>query len=325
MNAIFRKIAFASAAVLTLQMGSVLAQTYPNKPIRLIVPFGAGGASDTFARVVGNAMSERLGQPFIVENRTGAGGTVAANSVAKSVPDGYTLFIGDIGTHSIAVSLYPKLSYDPIREFIPISYSVTLPLVLVVNPSVQANDLRSLIALAKARPGKIDYASSGSGGISHLAVEMLKSTADIDIVHVPYKGGTSGLTDVMGGQVQIMIPSLSTALPYIRTGKLRALGTASAKRSTLLPDVPTLRESGLPNYVVEPWVGILAPAGTPKPVVDRLEREFASVLNLPQVREKLTAQGFEVIAGSGDAFANVIKTDVSRWAKIVQQSGAKVE
>ncbi|MEO8387998.1 tripartite tricarboxylate transporter substrate binding protein [Polaromonas sp.] len=325
-NLLRRTLVCTCVALTALHATPTLAQsTFPNKPVRLVVPFATGGASDTFARLVGQVLSERLGQPFVVENRTGAGGTVGANLVAKAPADGYTLFVGDIGTHGIASSLYTKLGYDPIKDFVPISYSVSSPLVLVVTPSLQAKDVRSFIADARARPGKLDYASSGRGGISHLAVEMLKAQTGIYMVHVPYKGGAPALTDLMGGQVQMMMPSVSTSLQHIRSGRLRALGVASTKRSSVLPDIPTLRESGLPDYVVEPWIGIMAPAGTSKAVTDLLQREFSAVLALPAVREKLMVQGFEVVGGNGDELARVIKNDVARWATIVKQSGAQVE
>jgi len=325
MNTLRRNLVSVCAAVAALHTLPALAQTFPGKPVKLVVPFATGGASDTFARVVGQVLSERLGQPFVVENRTGAGGTVAANLVAKAPPDGYTLFVGDIGTHGIASALYPKLNYDPVKDFVPVSHSVASPLAVVVTPTVPARDMRAFIADAKSRPGRVDYASSGSGGVSHLAVEMLKAQTGSYMVHVPYKGGAPALTDVMGGQVQMMMPSVSTSLQHIRSGKLRALAVASGKRSAVLPDVPTLRESGLPDYVVEPWVGIMAPAGTPKAVTDLLDREFAAVLAMPAVREKLAAQGFEVIGGNGEALARVIKAEVERWGPIVKQSGAVVE
>ncbi|CAN5521561.1 tripartite tricarboxylate transporter substrate binding protein [soil metagenome] len=324
---IYRRALLAAAASLSVtHFAPALAQAaFPNRPVKLVVPFATGGASDTFARVVGQALGERLGQPFVVENRSGAGGTVAAALVAKSSPDGYTLFVGDIGTHGIASSLYPKLGYDAVKDFVPISYSVASVLVVVVTPSVAARDMRSFIAEAKSKPGKIDYASSGAGGISHLAVEMLKNQTGAYMVHVPYKGGAPALTDVMGGQVQMMMPSVSTSLQHIRSGRLRALAVAAGKRSSVLPDVPTMRESGLRDYVVEPWIGIMAPAGTPKSVTDLLDREFAAVLALPAVKEKLSAQGFEVIGGSGEMLGKVIKADVERWGPIVRKSGAVVE
>jgi len=320
-----RSLLATAAALAALHAAPALGQAFPARPVKLVVPFATGGASDTLARLLGQVLSERLGQPFVVENRTGAGGTVAAALVAKAPADGYTLFVGDIGTHGIASSLYPKLGYDPVKDFVPISHSVASPLTVVVTPGMQTRDMRGFIAEAKSKPGKIDYASSGSGGISHLAVELLKSQTGSYMVHVPYKGGSPALIDVMGGQVQMMMPSVSTSRPHIRSGKLRALAVASAKRSSVLPDVPTVRESGLPDYVVEPWVGIMAPAGTPKAVTDLLDREFAAVLALPAVREKLSAQGFEVIGGNGEALGRVIRNEVARWGPIVKQSGAVVE
>lgn len=326
MSPLWRRLApLITLATVALCMSGAAAQDFPNKPIRLVVPFATGGASDTFARVLGQALAERLGQPFVVENRAGAGGTVAAALVAKAPADGYTLFIGDIGTHGIASSLYPKLPYDPVKDFAPISHSVMSGLVLVVTPGMPVQDVRGLLAQARAHPGKIDYASSGAGGISHLAVEMLKGMAGVELLHVPYKGGAPALADLMGGQVQMMMPSVSTSLAHIRSGKLRALAVASGRRSAVLPDVPTLRESGLPDYVVEPWVGVMAPAGTPAATVELLDRAFAAALQRPDVREKLMAQGFEVIGGNGAALARVVREEVARWGPIVKRSGAVVE
>ena len=326
MSPLWRRLApLITLATVALCMSGAAAQDFPNKPIRLVVPFATGGASDTFARVLGQALAERLGQPFVVENRAGAGGTVAAALVAKAPADGYTLFIGDIGTHGIASALYPQLPYDPVKDFAPISHSVMSGLVLVVTPGMPVQDVRGLLAQARAHPGKIDYASSGAGGISHLAVEMLKGMAGVELLHVPYKGGAPALADLMGGQVQMMMPSVSTSLAHIRSGKLRALAVASGRRSAVLPDVPTLRESGLPDYVVEPWVGVMAPAGTPAATVELLDRAFAAALQRPDVREKLMAQGFEVIGGNGAALARVVREEVARWGPIVKRSGAVVE
>ena len=326
MSPLWRRLApLITLATVALCMSGAAAQDFPNKPIRLVVPFATGGASDTFARVLGQALAERLGQPFVVENRAGAGGTVAAALVAKAPADGYTLVIGDIGTHGIASALYPQLPYDPVKDFAPISHSVMSGLVLVVTPGMPVQDVRGLLAQARAHPGKIDYASSGAGGISHLAVEMLKGMAGVELLHVPYKGGAPALADLMGGQVQMMMPSVSTSLAHIRSGKLRALAVASGRRSAVLPDVPTLRESGLPDYVVEPWVGVMAPAGTPAATVELLDRAFAAALQRPDVREKLMAQGFEVIGGNGAALARVVREEVARWGPIVKRSGAVVE
>jgi tripartite-type tricarboxylate transporter receptor subunit TctC len=323
---LFRTTLIATAIVMSSAHFSVaFAQAYPNKPIRLIVPVASAGASDGFARIVAQALGDRLGQSVVVENRTGAGGTLGANFVAKAPADGYTLFVGDTGTHGIATSLYPKLPYNAITDFTPLSHSATGQLVMVTVPSLPIKDVREFINYAKAKPGKTDYASGGSGGISHLAVELFKMQTGTFMVHVPYRGGSPALTDVIGGQVQMMMPSLATAMPHIRAGRLKAIGVSSSKRSPLLPDVPTLKESGLADFSVESWVGILAPAGIPKNVSDILQKEIAAVLATPAVRDKLIALGSEVPAGNGDALSRVIQTDVLRWAKVVKQSGAQID
>lgn len=323
-----RRTLLASASALTvlaaLHAAPAAAQAWPSKPIKIIVPFATGGAFDTVARAISPVLSERLGQPVVVENRTGAGGTIAALAVTKMPADGYTLFMGDIGTHGIAPYLYSKLGYDPVKDFIPVSYSVTAPLIMVVNPEVTSKDVRGYIAMSKSQPDKANYASGGTGGISHLAVEMLKSMGDVNLLHVPYKGAAPALTDVMGGQVQMMMPSVATAMPHIKAGKLRAVAVTGSRRLASLPDLPTIGES-LPGYSVEPWVGILVAAGTPRPVVDVLQREFAAALNTPAVRERLVSMGFEVLGGSGDDLAKAINIDLARWGKIVAQSGAKAD
>jgi len=319
--------AFCTAALLTFAAQTASAQAptaFPSKPVRVVVSYATGGAFDSFARIVGQVLSERLGQPFLVDNRPGAGGTVAAAYAAKAPADGYTLFLADTGTHAIAPVLYANPGYDPIKDFVPVSLSVSTPLVLVASPSV-ATDLRDLIAQAKARPGSIAYASPGSGGISHLGMEMFKLMAGIDLLHVPYKGSGPAMADLLGGQVQVTLASISTALPHIRAGKVRAFGVTSALRVASLPDVPTFREAGLPDFAVETWLGVLAPAGTPRPIIDLLQREFTAVLKLPHVRAKLAAQNFEVIAGTGDGLTSAILVDKSRWASIVKQSGARIE
>lgn len=314
----------AVASLLSVGPSTVMAQGYPDRPLRIVVPFSTGGAFDTVARAVAPVLAERLGQPVVIENRTGAGGTIAAQAVAKMPADGYTLLMGDIGTHGIAPYLYPNLGYDPIKDFTPISLSVTVPLVMVVNPDVPARDLSSYVAWVKRQGQAATYASGGSGGISHLAVEMFKSMGDVKMLHVPYKGSSPALVDVMGGQVQMMMPSAASSLPHIRAGKLRALAVTGARRLASMPDLPAIGEV-LPGYAVEPWVGMLVAAGTPPAVVEKLRREFAAALDTPAVRERLVGLGFEVVAGSGDQLAKVIAADVARWGSIVAQSGAKAD
>ncbi len=317
-------LGLAGAAGTLLATPAVHAQSYPSRPVRILVPFSAGGAFDAVGRLLAPGLAEQLGQPVVVENRPGAGGTIAAQAVARGAADGYTLLLGDIGTHNIAPFLYSKLAYDPQKDFVAINHSVTLPLVVVVNPAVPANDIRGYLAHVRANASTSNYASSGSGGISHLAVEQLKAIGQVDIQHIPYKGAAQALADVVSGQVQMMAPSVATALPFIQAGKLRPIGVTSERRLTLLPDVPPIAES-LPGYVVEPWVGLLVAAGTPGEAVERLRQASHTVLASTALRERLVAAGFEVVNGSGDALAGVIRKDAERWGRIVAQSGAKID
>lgn len=306
-----------------LASASAQAQNWPTQPVRLVVPFAAGGAFDTFARLVGQGLSERLGQAVVIDNRPGAGGTIAADHVAKSAPDGHTVLVGDVGTNAIAPWLYAQLPYDPVADFQPIHLSASAATILVTSPSFAPRDLAGVIAAARARPGQLNYASSGQGGISHLAVELLRARAALDIVHVPYKGGALALNDVMAGRVEMMIPSVSTALPHIRSGKLRAIAVTSAVRNPLLPEVPTMQEAGVPEYVVGAWMGLLAPRGTPAPVVDRLHRELSQVLARPEVRERLGAMGFDVVDKGPQAFGDHLQRELVMWRDTVRAAGLR--
>lgn len=320
--------AFLLAAVAALGLliaNAASAQAWPTKPVRLIIPFAAGGASDAFARLIAPVLAERFGQPVVVENKPGAGGTLAADFVAKAPADGYVVLLGDIGTHGIAPSLYPKLPYDAIKDFEAVNLSLMSPLALVISPSVPATNLRELLALAKAKGSQINYASAGKGGISHLAGEMLKSMAAVEITHIPYKGGAPGLADVMGGQVQMMLPSVSTSQSHVKAGKLRAIAVTGSHRSPQLPDVPTMEEAGLAGYVVEPWIGILVAAGTPKAASERLQREMSAVLARPDIRERLTTMGFEVVNGPPARFNELLRAEVQKWDRVVRAAGVQLE
>ena len=301
------------------------AQTYPSKAVKFIVPFATGGASDSLARVVGQKLSERLGQPVIVENRPGAGGVLAADFVAKAAPDGYTLLIGDIGANAIAASLFPKLPYDPLKDFAPINLAINLPIVLIVHPSVKATNLNEILAIARADPGKLNYASAGNGGISHLAGEMLRDMAGINITHVPYKGGAPGLADTIGGATQMMFVSVPTAQPHLRAGKVRAIAVTGSRRAQALPDIPTMAEAGLPGYSSDSWGGMLAPAKTPREIVERLDREISEVLRIPETRERLTQMGFEIVGAGPAEFQKFLQSEVAKWAKVVRSAGVKPE
>jgi tripartite-type tricarboxylate transporter receptor subunit TctC len=302
-----------------------LAQAYPNHAIRLVVPFPAGGTTDILARDVAKKLTETLGQAVVVDNRPGAGGNIGADIVAKSSPDGYTLLMGTVGTHAINPSLYAKMPYDHVKDFVPVVLVAGVPNVLVVNPSVPINSVADLIKLAKAKPGAINFASSGSGTSIHLSGELFKTMAGVDITHVPYKGSSPALTDLMGGQVQIMFDNLPSSLALIKSGKLRAIAVTSLKRAPALPDVPTIAESGLPGFEASSWFGILAPAGTPAPIVAKLNAEVNKYLQSPEGKEQLLAQGAEIAGGSPEKFVAHIRAETDKWAKVVKASGAKVD
>ena len=298
---------------------------YPNRPVRWIVPFAPSGPTDLMSRAVAEKLSQRFGQQFVVDNRPGAGGNIGAEVVAKSAPDGYTLMIGHVGTHAINSTLYPKLGFDPVTDFTPITLIATLPLALVVHPSLPAKDAKELIAHAKARPGQLNFASAGNGGPTHLTGELLKTAAGIDIVHVPYKGNAAALLDLTAGRVQMMFSNLLTSMPHVRAGKLRAIGISSAKRSPQAPELPTIAESGLPGFSAVPWYGVLGPAGLSRPIVGRLNTEIARALALPDMNERFVAQGIDLQSSTPEHFAALIKSELVKWRKVVRDAGAKVD
>ncbi len=298
---------------------------YPTKPIRIVVPFPAGGTTDILARAVAQKLTETNGQPVVVDNRPGAGGNIGAELVAKSPPDGYTLLMGTVGTHAINPSLYAKMPYDHQKDFAPVILVAGVPNVLVINPAVPANSVQDLIAYGKANPGKLNFASSGSGTSIHLAGELFKTMSGVQMTHVPYKGSAPALTDLMGGQVQIMFDNLPSALPQIKGGKLKALAVTSAQRASALPDVPTIAEAGLPGFEATSWFGLLAPAGTPKDVITKLNAEVAKWLATPEAREKLASQGAIAAGKTPEDFAQHIVAETAKWQKVVKESGAKVD
>jgi len=261
----------------------------------------------------------------VVDNRGGAGGNIGAEVVAKSAPDGYTVMIGHTGTHATSVSLYQRVGFDPVRDFSPISLVATLPLALVVNAHVPAKSVKDFIELAKAKPGAINFASAGNGGPTHLAGELFKTMAGIAIVHVPYKGNAAALTELVGGQVQMMFSNLLTAMPHVKTGRLRALGVSSAKRSPSAPDLPTIAEAGLPGFDMAPWYGILGPANLPRDIVTKWNGEVTRIIRLPDMQQRFVAQGIDLAASTPEAFGALIKSEVPRWSKLVKQVGAKVD
>ena len=300
------------------------AAAYPGRPIRIVVPFAAGGPSDIMARSLAQKMTQEWSQPVVVENRTGAAGIIGAEAVARSAPDGYTLLLAQVGD-TISVSLYSRLPYNFEKDFAPITLAGLTPFILVTHPSVAAKDLRELIALAKAKPGRLSFGSSGAGTASHLAGELFKSMAQIDVVHVPYKGQAPATADLLGGQIPYMFNNPITSLAHVRAGKLRALAVSTARRFSQLPDVPTVAESGLPGFDVGFWLGALAPAGTPRPIVDKLNAGMLKALRDPEVVERLAGLGVEIIGNSPDEFARVIRADIVKWGKVVKESGAKAD
>ncbi len=307
--------------------GTALAQApaWPTKPVRVVAGFAPGGISDILARVVGARLGEALGQPVLVENRAGAGGTIGADFVAKSAADGYTLFIGVNATQSIAPSLYAKLPYNPATDFAPITIAAITPVLLVVHPSLPVKNVKDLIAIAKAQPGQLNYGSTGTGALPHLTAELFSLRAGIKMNHVPYKGGAPAMLDLVAGQLSLMFDNIPTAIAQVRAGRVRAIGVAQLKRTPAAPEIPTIAESGLPGFEVTSWQGFLAPAGTPTPIVNRLNAEILKVLAVADVREKLNAQGIEIVTSTPQEFAEIIRRDAQVWEKVVKATGTKLE
>jgi tripartite-type tricarboxylate transporter receptor subunit TctC len=300
-------------------------QDYPAKPIRIVVPFSPGGVADNSARVVADPLGARLGQQVLVENRPGASGNIGTQAVAQAAPDGYTLLLGFDGTMVINPHVFPKIPFDTLKDFAPVTKLGDATLILVAHPSVPARDLAEFIAHAKARPGPFAYGTSGTGGTPHLAGELLKLRAGIALEHVPYKGGGQAITDVVGGQIPLVFTAIATAQQYVRTGRLVGLGVPSARRSAALPDVPTFVESGLPGFDVSSWTGIFAPAGTPRPVIDKLQRELAAVLRTAFVRERYAVLGIEPVGNSSQEFGDQVRADLARWEKVVKEANVRLE
>lgn len=328
MRSIMRLTQLALAATIGVAALSLMplaadAQTYPVRPIRLIVGFPPGGINDLVARIVGQSVSESLGQPIVIENRPGAGGTIGANAVAKADPDGYTLLVGSVSNLAMAPSQYKNLAYDPIKDFAPVSLVAASPNIMVVPNDSPIHSVPDLIALAKKQPGGMNYASAGNGTSNHLTVELLKTMAGIDLVHVPYRGDAPGMTDVLAGRIQMMFPTLPVALPQIKAGQLRAIAVSSPKRSDLVPEIPTVAESGnLPEFAVSVWVGILAPAGTSPEIVSRLNVEIRKALASTAVREQLGAQGTEpATAGEPKDFGLYLAAETKKWSEVAKAAG----
>ncbi len=318
-----RVICALGAAAVLLPMHAQSQEWSPTKPVRIIVPV-LGGTNDLVARLVAPKLQEALGQPIVVENKGGAGGNIGADMVAKAAPDGHMLLIGYNGPIAVNVSLFAKMPYDPVKDLAPITLAVTAPQFLTVHPSVPAHTVGELVALAKAQPGKLSYASIAVGSASHLTMEMLKTAAGVNIVHVPYKGSAPAVTDLLGGNVQTAFFVPGNVLQYVKSGQIRLLASTGRKRFASTPSVPTMIESGFPDFEAVAWIGFLTTGGTPRPIIERYNREIVRILHLPEVRDKLLAVEFEMVAGSPEQFAEWIRTEIPRWGKVIRQTGAKV-
>ena len=314
-----------SALALLGATPQVQAQAWPGKPIRLVVPFPPGGAVDAFARIVQTRLGDQLGQPIVIENRGGAGGMIGAELVAKSAPDGYTFMVGNIAALAMNVGVYSSMPYDPARDFTPVMYTVDVNYALVVNPTVPAKTVAELVAHAKANPGKLSYGSAGAGSAPHLATELLKQRAGIDIVHVPYKGGGPMIADLIGGQIQLGIGDQANLMPQVKAGKLRVLAVGSAKRSITYPDVPTIAESGYPGFEAGAWQAIAGPAGVAPAVIARLNETLARVMAMPDIRERLIGAGLDPVGGSPEALGRHIRAEIAKWTKVAKEVGARAD
>ena len=318
------KNAFLTSVMALLFAGPILAQSFPAKPVRVVVPYPPGGPTDIVARVLFQQVAEATGQQFLIDNRAGAGGNIGAELVAKSPPDGYTVLIGTTA-HAINMSLFKNLGYDVQKDLMPVSLLTQGPLVLVAHPQFPASSVKEVIELAKTKPGGLNFASSGNGQSTHLSAELFNTMAGIKMAHVPYKGSAPALTDVMSGQVDVMFDTTLSAMPFVKAGKLKAIGLTSAVRSPAAPDVPTIAESGLPGYEVFAWNGVLVPTGTPKAIIQQLNDHIRKAMLLPQVKDKFSAQGFAASWNSPESFGVFLKTEVDKWSRTVKASGATLD
>jgi len=324
-----RRFLLASFAALGIALAllppPLAAQSYPAKPVRIIVPFTAGGATDVLARLISAPLSEKLGQPVIVENKLGANGAIGTDAVAKAAPDGYTLLMGTIATHGIQPTLLKNLPYDPVKDFVPVVQVASQMYVVAAHPSFPPNTMRELVALAKQQPGKINYASAAKGTGGHVFVELFKAMADIDIAPVHYKGAAQAMNDVLGGHVPLTFDVLLTTQAHIKSGKLKAIAVTGAKRSPVAPDVPTIAESGFPGYEAVGWNGLFAPAGTPQAIVNRLNAEIVAVLAQPTIKERVLSQGAEVVGGTPEQFAAFMLAEIDKWAKVIKRQNIDMD
>ena len=323
MSARYQQVIFCAA--LAVVTASAAAQQYPVRPVRFVLGFAPGGASDTMARAIGTQLSEGLGQPVVIDNRAGAGGNIAAEIVARSAPDGYTMLLGNNGILAVNVSLYPKLAFDPVKDFAPVVLVASQPNVLVVHPGVAAKSVKDLVALAKAKPGQMNYASPGPGTTGHLAGELFKRMAGVEYTIIPFKGGGPAALAMLSGETQFTFATALSVAGHIRTGKLRALAVTTAARSVSFPELPTVAEAGVPGFDAITWHGVVVPARTPQAVISRLNREFNRLLQAPDMRAKLLALGSEVIGGEPKQLTDYMKVEIPRWAKVIKESGARAE
>ena len=313
-----------AVALCAVSSAAAIAQTnYPTKPVRLIVPFPPGGSTDIIARQVGQKLGERLGQEIVIDNRGGVGGTIGTEIAVRANPDGYTLTMGTTGTHAIAAGLYSKLQYDPIDDFAPLTLVASTPYLLVVNPGVKANSLREFVALVKSQPGKLAFASAGTGNTTQLAMELLKLAAGIEIVHMPYNGGRAAITPTLAGQVQALFISVPEVLVHAKAGTLRPLAVSTAKRSPSLPDVPTVAESGYPGFEVSLWVGFFAPKGTPAPILNRLHGELVKIAQSPEMKNQFEKNGAEAVTNSRGELTHLVRSDIDKYTKVIKAAGIK--
>jgi tripartite-type tricarboxylate transporter receptor subunit TctC len=325
MKHVFTYVAGFGLALASAAAGAQGAATYPSRPIRMIVPSAPGSGPDIMARAIGQKITEAYGQQVVIDDKPGAGGIIGSEAAAKSPADGYTLIMANAGSHAVNASLYSKLPYDPVKDFAPITLVSSAPNILIVHPSLPVKSVKDLIALAKAKPGALAFGSGGNGSTAHLSGEMFKTMAGIDIVHVPFKGSPSAVLAVIAGQIVMAMPNIPPALPHVKTGKLKALAVTTAKRSAAVPDLPTVAESGLPGYEATAWFGVLAPAGTPRDIIDKLNALIVKSLRAPDMQQRLQADGAEAAGGTPEEFAAIIKRDIAKWAVVVKKSGARAD
>ncbi len=313
------------AAAVLVFAGSALAQTWPSKPVRLIVPYPPGGSADILARAIGQKLAEGLGQQVVIDNRPGAGTAIGAEATAKAAADGYTVMLGTVSSHAINPALTPGLKYDPVKDFAPVSLVASIPFALIVHPSLPVHSVKELIALAKSKPGALNFSSAGTGTSNHLAGELFKSMTGTFMVHIPYKGSAPALNDLIAGQVQLMFDLVLTTAPHVKSGAVRALAVTGRERSAALPGVPTVAESGVPGYEVSAWFGIFAPAGTPAAVIGTLNAETVKALRQPDLRDRMASQGAEPVTSTPEQFAAYVKEELAKWTRVVKASGMKVD